>query len=566
MVRFTGPALSQGLQTEREGVRTMRRRRRVGGGAPGDDVDAGLGALGDDVGAALRVLGADELRALVHEMLLDLDDRARSRMAGSIIGWASREDPGWSPGAVDPEEVAEAVSFAEAAARDGFADPTEVDERLRRGNAAFLGKDYVAAHRIFGALLAPITGGDIDLGQDEMVEEVLGVDTSECAIRYVVAAYMIADPARRADMVREAIGQMQGVRYFIEPTREMERAANESLPGFGDFLVQWRALIEREAAGERRSDGDREADRWLREVVGRLEGADGLARLARRTRRGNDLRAWCESLVAAADWQGALAAFEEAARIVTEPEHVRAQFLDGAALAAQETGEKDLSPWFERAWRADATMARLCRWLGAARTAPSMHERVREALEACPRAAWRQRAFLCVLQGDVGQAAGLLAEAPGLGWSNEEHPGHLIFPLFQTLLGGSHTALDAATLWGRGEGIDAIDPLLTDSDDGPRLATPHIEEILRRAGVEPASNAGTREILIAAMRDAAGRRVAGVTGAKRRAHYGHAASLAAACVACDGSPETVRWLMALREAYRRFPALRAEFEHRLGRT
>jgi hypothetical protein len=33
-------------------------------------------------------------------------------------------------------------------------------------------------------------------------------------------------------------------------------------------------------------------------------------------------------------------------------------------------------------------------------------------------------------------AAKLLAEAPGLGCSSADHPGHLLFPLFCTLLGG----------------------------------------------------------------------------------------------------------------------------------
>ncbi len=51
---------------------------------------------------------------------------------------------------------------------------------------------------------------------------------------------------------------------------------------------------------------------------------------------------------------------------------------------------------------------------------------------------------------------------------------------------------------------------------------------------------------------------------KRRRQYGHAASLVAACVASDGSPETGRWAAALRRRYGRFPAFCAELDRRLG--
>ena len=104
---------------------------------------------------------------------------------------------------------------------------------------------------------------------------------------------------------------------------------------------------------------DTEEDRWLREVVQRLEGSDGLAKIARSTRRADDLRAWCKSLVDAGDWKAALAAFEEAAGHVADKDYARGELLDGVALAAQSLGRKDLSGWLERAWRAGPSMVRL---------------------------------------------------------------------------------------------------------------------------------------------------------------------------------------------------------------
>lgn len=81
-------------------------------------------------------------------------------------------------------------------------------------------------------------------------------------------------------------------------------------------------------------DSDTNQTRWLREVVLRLEEADGLAKIARSTKRADDLRAWCWSLADAGDWEAALSAFAQAAEFVPDDDHARRGLLDGAALAA----------------------------------------------------------------------------------------------------------------------------------------------------------------------------------------------------------------------------------------
>lgn len=45
-----------------------------------------------------------------------------------------------------------------------------------------------------------------------------------------------------------------------------------------------------------------------------------------------------------------------------------------------------------------------------------------------------QLGLLRLLAGDIRAAADLLSQAPGLGWSSEEHPGHVLFPSFALLL------------------------------------------------------------------------------------------------------------------------------------
>ncbi len=518
-----------------------------------------------DIDTVLAAMSADALRELVREMLLELDARAHGRVVNSLINRAARGGSGWVPAALSGEDVSEILAFADAAERVGHADPSEVDECLRRGSGAFLRKDYAAAFRIFGALLRPIGEGEIDLGQHEMVDEVLGVDAGECAAQYVVAAYLTCAPEKRAETVRSAIDEVRGVGYFMEPLRDMERVVVEPLPGLEEFLPRWRALIEKNTGSERSGEWDSEEDRWLREVVRRMEGAEGLAKVARSTRRSDDLRAWCQSLVEAADWKSALPAFEEAAEIVADKEYVRGEFLDGAALAAQELGRKELPARLERAWRAAPSMLRLRRWLGAAGTKPTIRKRAAEALEACPKQAHRQRAFLHVLLDDPEPAAKQLASAPGLGWSDSEHPGHLLFPLFEGLLGGKSASVSSSTtrLPGRGMDIEELE-LMTRDQDEPLLAAPEIDRILELAGVGVVADGKAREVVIESMRNAAERRVEGVTGKQRRRHYGHAASLVAICVAIDPSPTTARWLTRLRDEHRRYPALRAELDRHLG--
>lgn len=498
-------------------------------------------------------------------MLLELDDKAHSSAISSLIQRAARAGSGWAPAALSNDEVAEALAFAKAAERIGQADPSDVDEHLRRASGAFLRKDYSAAHRIFGALLRPIGDGEIDLGQHEMVDEVLGADTTACAAQFVVSTYMLSPPAERAAAVRAAIAEVQGLGHFWEPIRELERVAVEPLPGLKDFLPNWRALIAQKRAGERNRDWDREEDRWLREVVQRIDGSDGLAEIARTTKRADDLRAWCKSLVDAGDWKAALPAFEEAAGIVADKDYARGQLLDGAALAAQNLGRRDLSAWLERAWRAGPSMQRLRRWLASAGSKAVLRKRASEALLACPKQAARQRAFLHVIQGEIEPAAKLLAAAPGLGWSSGEHPGHLLFPLFTRLLGGKKKATSPRTelMVYRGMDLEELEAMTADAD-APRLAAPEVDQFLELAGISTISNPETRSAVALAMRKAAESRLAGVTEQKRRRHYGHAAELVGACVSCDPSTDTARWVAALRAEHKRFPALRAELDRALG--
>jgi hypothetical protein len=507
------------------------------------------------VEAALDALGADALRGVIRDILPELDDQTHAQLVDMVIDRAARGTAGWSPPAPSDKEMVEIVAFAEAAEHVGYADPSDVDDFLRQGSNAFLGKRYEAAMQIFSALLIPIGEGDIDLGQHEMVDEVLGVDLADCAAQYVVSAYMTATPTTRSEAVLTAIGEMDSFGHFWKPLQEIERVAVEPLPEFEAFLHQWRTLVEARAGTARRNDWDRNEDRWLREVIGRMEGVEGLAKMARTSKRAEDLRTWCDALVNTRDWSAARKAYEEAAQLVTDKKLWRGEFLDGAALAAQELGTTDLPARLERAWREAASLPRLLRWLGSATDAGVMRESAMAALRTCPKKADRQRAVLFSVLGDLSAAADLLASAPGLGWSDDEHPGHVLFPLFSRLLGGPE--LIAPPL--RDYDVAA---LLGDHDE-PRLATPGVAEIFARLGLAEVTDPQERSTMLTAMKAAAEKRLTGIVENKRRRHYGHVAQLVAAVSGADPSKETATWVAGIRAKYRRYYALQEEFDGHL---
>jgi hypothetical protein len=496
-------------------------------------------SMPDDLRAALDTVSVADLRALVDDLLHELDPQAYARVVAALVDRAARNGSGWVPAAVDKAQVAAVLAFAKTTQREGWAEPSHMDAMLQRGCIAFFHRDYPTAHRIFDVLL-DVIGDGLDLGQDELADEVLGTDLGECALQYIVSAYMIAIPTERAAAVRTALERVRGVAYLSTPLRDMERVAIEPLPGFEAFLPRWSALVRRGSKSARSSDEETDADAWRHEVVARIDGAEGLAHLARSTRRFADLRGWCRHLLGDERWEAARAACTEAAQLVTGRAHA-GEFLDGAAHAAEQLGRRDVAAHLERAWRASPSPLRLLRWLGASNGGTTLPRRVAAALASCPPRAVCQRALLHVLRREFSAAADLLAKAPGLGWSDDEHPGHLLFSVFAQVL--SSTAVDRGTT---------------------RAFAPEVAVLIERSGMERISDRASRAVVLAAMKTAAEKRVAELTQRKRRRHYRHAAELVAICVACDATRETRAWAAALRAGHRRFIAFVAELDRAMG--
>src|SRR5262249_56134937 len=130
---------------------------------------------------------APELRAFVHSVLAEMEDEQRTRIIDSLFARAARGHAGWKPNHPSSRAVDDARSFADAARQLGYADPGDVTEHLRLASKAFLAGDHSSARAVFEALLIPISTADIDLGQHELVDDVLSVDVHACVAQYVTS-------------------------------------------------------------------------------------------------------------------------------------------------------------------------------------------------------------------------------------------------------------------------------------------------------------------------------------------------------------------------------------------
>lgn len=506
------------------------------------------------VEGALQALDAAQLRELIHHTLAWLDPALSARLETDLLERASRGANAWTPESPGEKGAASAEAFVAAASKVGYAEPHDVDDVLQRGVQAFLARDYRAATRIFGAVLGALGQAMFHIGEDELVDELLGVDSSECAHKFAVATYMDhreAPAEERAAAVLLAIQSLGGIGYFFRPLKALEEAAIEPLPEFDAFLESWRTLVEAGAETRRRGGWDRSEGEWLREVTLRLHGEEGLAEVARRSRAYNDYNAWCRLLKERKDWAAARAAYEGAAERVEADPPFRGELFDGAALAAQELGAADLSEVLERAWKVAPTLERLLRWLGQSATREELVARAEQALAAAQPRAERQRAVLLVLASKFDEAARLLEEAEGIGWSHEHHPGPVIFDVFAALLAGEEVRVK---LPDSGWALRA-----SRVGDAPTLKTPELNTVLAMAGLEAPEEPAMCEVMRVAMRKAAEVRVDEVAEHKHRKAYSHAAGLVVRCAGGESTPEAEAWMRGIMEKYRRFSSLKKAF-------
>jgi hypothetical protein len=521
-----------------------------------------------EINRALEAMSAPELRAAVHAVLDVLDADVKAHIIDTLIVRATKATSGWRPNRPSQRIIDDAKSFADAARRTGHADPEDVSEHLRRATKAFHAGDHASARAVFEAILPPIAIADIDLGQHELVEEVLAVDARACVAQYVTSVYTTTPLRDRADAMLRAIEQVEGVGTLSSPIKDMEDVSAGALSELGEFLPLWVKRLGRFRPAD--EEWETHHERWLREAVFRADGVAGLERIARKTKRPQACLAWCDALAEQGDWAAALRACDAAAALVGQS-HWRGNLLDGAALAAQQLGRPDRSKRLEAAWRAAPTLTRLLRWLVAdGHSSATVRTKAKKALALCPKNAGRQTGVLHVLLGGVAAAAALLSKAPGLGWSDPEHPGHAVFPLLALLLSdGTPGVSDALMPELEATGCDPLEVFSDeDTESKPKLSTYSITRLIHDLHPSITLTDADRNAAIDAMRDTAEKRVEGILGNSRRRHYGHAALLVAWCVAsapAGREREQAKWAADLRQQYWRRHAFREELTRAFAR-
>jgi hypothetical protein len=507
---------------------------------------------------------APELRSFICTVVDGLDDDQRTTITDSLVARATQGHVGWKPTRPSTRVVDEVCAFADAARRVAYADPDEVSDYLRQGNRLFLAGDHASARAVFEALLLPIAQGDINLGQHEMVEEVLNIDPHVTIAQYVTSVYTTTRLGGRANAVYSAITHVEGVATLANPIADMEGVSAGALPDLGLFLPRWVKRLERVRPAK--DDWDAQPERWLREAVFRMEGVEGLERIARKTKRPQACLAWCEALAERGDWPAALRAYDDAAKLVGKSPW-RGELLDGAALAAQQLGRSDVAARLEAAWVGAPSLVRLLRWL-VAPGLPSLTlvTKAGRALKRCPKTDGRQLGLLRIITADLGGAAKLLADAAGLGWSSKDHPGHFLFPAFAILLAerGPQTISPLLLANLDSTGSDPLEVLRRNgTETTATLASPSVRALIEDVRSVLAIHASDRDAMLDAMRVAAEKRIEGILGESRRRHYGHAAALAASFFAAapkDRQRAASDWIAHLLVAHSRRHAFKEEIQ------
>ena len=196
-------------------------------------------AKGDDLQQALTGLSAAQLRAALSTILDGADTRIRASIREAVRARTAKASTGLRPARPSGSIVAKAQAFAEAALLVGHADSGDVSEYLRRATRAFLAGDYASARAVFDAILPPIARAEIDLGQHELVDEVLSVDAQACVAQYVASVYLTTPIRGRADAVLQAAGDAQGVATISSPIKDLEGVLAGTVPDLAVFLPLW---------------------------------------------------------------------------------------------------------------------------------------------------------------------------------------------------------------------------------------------------------------------------------------------------------------------------------------
>lgn len=526
-----------------------------------------------DFDGALERLDAQELRDFMRSAARsELSSRS---LVEPFVEFAARRRGGLDWAEDDPTLAADTDGWARSTRRTQRVDLTWSESLLERACRMRLSGRPSNARRCFDVVLAvlaeaeagllgeqaPVSPRDLRISESRL-ETVEGLVTPLVFGSYLVSVYEDSARSERVAAIFDAVVRLSALGSVASPLKRLEEAAVRPLEGFDDFIRGWTDELEsRTAAGF----GDSSfvwtpAEALLAEALERVDGLDGVARLARRSGELAHYRTWIVRLADQSQWSAALDVVEEADGGLSDP-FARATVLDAGSRFAHKIGDLRRSMSLaERAFTLAPKPGRLVRWLLVDDPEPArLRERLRSARDRAHLLTPRMRALVGALSAEVGEVAQMLDDSDEL-WDDEAHPGPVAYPaLLVAFYGGPKGTPIAANLCapffgGRGGQLGlALDDghrWASPANDWDGAATPLLGPPIVGALLELEGSgalAGDLEQVPRILRSAAARRAMSVLANKDRSMYESAALLAVAAAEATfraGAPDLARSYLA----------------------
>ena len=118
----------------------------------------------------------------------------------------------------------------------GHADARDFDSCLHAAIRMFLAGDYETVVTLMRCLLIPLAEIPINLGQDELAQEVLTADLDDCAAIYLASLCAVTEPSDRPATIHQAVRDMAQFWMTDDPIGAMHRIAITPLP---EMRLHW---------------------------------------------------------------------------------------------------------------------------------------------------------------------------------------------------------------------------------------------------------------------------------------------------------------------------------------
>lgn len=508
----------------------------------------------DELDRHLAPLSREELRDVIRGVWADLEPSDRDRLERTLARAAAAR------GELQLEDPDLARDVAAFAGRHGYADPRAVDALFARILRASIAGHHAVVRSSVEALLPPLASLEIDLGQDEMIDDVLTTSIHAVGASYLRSVYCTTELGARPDALADAIEFFEPLAAVGRPIAAMQEVSPAPLPDLDAFLPRWLERVQTDQKSPSRRD-----EGILREALLRTGGPDALAAYARDHRDPLAFADWLALLISDGRLEQAMAGATEAAQVVGR---YGADFHDLAARLAVCVGA-DPAPALEAAFAVEPSYPRLARLLAGA---PAGAERVARAREVGRRVSQipALRGLLALVRGDYTAAAKVIGSPPRDPVAERHWVGPLLVPVIAALLADGLPRGEELAALAHTDRLALLGdlPFLTRVEDRvPPVPYPDPVALVLEGDARPRGAAAKR--LVDALAAYTTRRIEDVSSSGKTRHYEPAARLVGLVDgllrAADRAPEGQRFVEAQRATAGRKHSLKALIDRHVAR-